>query len=52
MRVYLDTNILAFIVGQDRGSSISDDVKGIIKDYESLLLSSCVCYGELMHLSR
>lgn len=50
MRVYLDTNILAFIVGQDRGSSISDDVKGIIKDYESLLLSSCVCYGELMHL--
>lgn len=27
MRLYLDTNILAFIVGQDNGASISSDVK-------------------------
>lgn len=32
MRVYLDTNILAFMVGQDRWTSIGDDVRGVIKD--------------------
>ena len=50
MRAYLDTNILAFIVGQDNGASISDDVKAIIKDYETLLFSSSVCFAELVHL--
>lgn len=50
MRLYLDTNILAFIVGQDNGASISSDVKEIIKDYETLLFSSSVCFAELVHL--
>lgn len=50
MRAYLDTNILAFMVGQDNGASISDDVKAIIKDYETLLFSSSVCLAELVHL--
>lgn len=50
MRLYLDTNILAFIVGQDDGASISSDVKEIIKDYETLLFSSSVCFAELVHL--
>ena len=49
MRLYLDTNILAFIVGQDNGASISSDVKEIIKDYETLLFSSSVCFAELIH---
>lgn len=50
MRVYLDTNILAFMVGQDRWTSIGDDVRGVIKDYDTLLLSSSVCFAELVHL--
>lgn len=50
MRVYLDTNILAFMVGQDRWTSIGNDVRGVIKDYDTLLLSSSVCFAELVHL--
>ena len=50
MRVYLDTNILAFLVGQDRGNSISEDVRGIVEDYETLLLTSSICIMELIHL--
>ena len=50
MSVYLDTNILAFMVGQDRWTSIGDDVRGVIKDYDTLLLSSSVCFAELVHL--
>lgn len=50
MRVYLDTNILAFMVGQDRWTSIGDDVRGVINDYDTLLLSSSVCFAELVHL--
>ena len=50
MRVYLDTNILAFIVGQDQRYSISNAVDNIINDYETILLSSSVCYAELVHL--
>ena len=50
MRVYLDTNILAFLVGRDKGASICDDVRTIVKDYETLLYSSSVCFAELVHL--
>lgn len=50
MRVYLDTNILAFLVGQDRGNSISEDVRGFVEDYETLLLTSSICIMELIHL--
>ena len=49
MRVYLDTNILAFLVGQDCGGSISEDVLSLIQDYEVALLSSSVCFLELVH---
>ena len=38
------------MVGQDNGASINDDVKAIIKDYETLLFSSSVCFAELVHL--
>ena len=31
MRVYLDTNILAFLVGQDKGESISRDVMELLQ---------------------
>lgn len=50
MRIYLDTNILAFIVGKDRGESIGNDVKELIFDYETSLLTSSVCVSELIHL--
>lgn len=50
MRVYLDTNILAFMIGKDQSDSISDDVDAIINDYETVLLSSSVCFAELVHL--
>lgn len=50
MRVYLDTNILAFIVGMDKGNSINADIRAIIKDYDTTLLSSNICALELLHL--
>lgn len=50
MRVYLDTNILAFLVGQDMRSSICEDVMGVMNDYETILLTSSVCAQELLHL--
>lgn len=50
MRVYLDTNILAFLVGQDCGHSISGDVMSFIQNYEVTLFSSSVCFQELTHL--
>ena len=50
MRVYLDTNILAFIVGMDKGNSINADIRVIIKDYDTTLLSSNICALELLHL--
>ncbi len=49
-RVYLDTNILAFIVGADRGDSLSLNVREIVYGYETLLLTSSVCLTELVHL--
>lgn len=50
MRVYLDTNILAFIVGEDNEDSVNDDVRMLIEDYGTVLLASSVCLGELVHL--
>lgn len=50
MRVYLDTNILAFMVGQDQRCSISNNVDKLIDSYDTLLLSSSVCFAELVHL--
>ena len=41
---------MAFLVGQDQGSSISEDVMALIQDYEVTLLSSSVCFQELTHL--
>lgn len=49
MRVYLDTNILAFIAGMDKGNS-NADIRAIIKDYDTILLSSNICPLELLHL--
>lgn len=50
MRFYLDTNILAFLTGQDRGDSIGDDIQMLLNDYSVDILASAVCYQELVHL--
>lgn len=50
MRAYLDTNIIAFLVGRDRGNSISHDVFAVINDYGTMLQVSSVCVQELVHL--
>ena len=50
MRFYLDTNILAFLTGQDRGDSIGDDIQMLLNDYSVEILASSVCYQELVHL--
>lgn len=50
MRAYLDTNILAFLVGTDRGDSIHPDVRFFIENYETELLASSLCVTELIHL--
>lgn len=50
MRFYLDTNILAFLTGQDRGDSIGDDIQMLLNDYSVEILASSFCYQELVHL--
>lgn len=51
MRFYLDTNILAFLTGQDRGDSIGDDIQMLLNDYSVDILASasaikswCICF--------
>lgn len=50
MRVYLDTNILAFLL-LDNGE-VSDDVQVILDDYDNALMTSVVCADELIHLCQ
>ncbi len=50
MRVYLDTNILAFLLLDN--SKISDDVQEILADYDNVLMTSAVCVDELIHLCQ
>lgn len=48
MRVYLDTNILAFLLID--GGQLSKDVQAIVDDYENVLMTSVICVDELIHL--
>ncbi len=48
MRLYLDTNILVFLLGDQ--PSLSDDVQELIFDYSNTLHTSSVCVHELIHL--
>ncbi len=50
MRVYLDTNILAFLL-LDNGE-VSGDVQAILEDYDNVLMASVVCVDELIHLCQ
>ena len=49
MKVYLDTNILSFLL-REEPDSISRDVSAMIMDYSHLLCTSTVCVHELIHL--
>ncbi|MCD8310059.1 MAG: type II toxin-antitoxin system VapC family toxin [Prevotellaceae bacterium] len=51
MRVYLDTNIVVFLLSRDR-ESISRDTNGLITDPENLLYTSTECVRELIHLRQ
>lgn len=49
MRLYLDTNILFFLLTR-RSDEIDADISSLIKDDTSILLTSTVCVHELIHL--
>ena len=48
MRLYLDTNILVFLLGDHQ--SLDKDVLGMIFDYSNTLYTSTTCVHELIHL--
>ena len=48
MRLYLDTNILVFLLGDP--TSLNDDVQELLFDYSNTLHTSSVCVHELIHL--
>ena len=50
MRLYLDTNILYFLI-QER-EEISNDVRRLFEDYGNTLYTSTVCVQELIHLCQ
>lgn len=50
MRVYLDTNILAFLLLGN--AQVSKDVQAILDDYDNILMVSVVCVDELIHLCQ
>lgn len=51
MRIYLDTNILAFMI-TDRLDDISQDTMLHLNDYTNQLATSSVCVAELIHLCQ
>ena len=48
MRLYLDTNILVFLLGERK--SLDNDVLEVLFDYSNTLYTSSVCVHELIHL--
>ena len=51
MRIFLDTNILAFML-TDRLDDISQDTMLQLNDYTNQLMASSVCVAELIHLCQ
>lgn len=49
MRFYLDTNILLFLI-TDQKDEICHGLQEVLSDYGNTLLSSSVCVHELLHL--
>lgn len=49
MKLYLDTNILAFLITGQK-DEISYEVSNELSDYSNVLLSSSICIQELIHL--
>lgn len=50
MRLYLDTNILVFLLGERK--SLDNNVLEILFDYTNTLYTSSVCVHELIHLAQ
>lgn len=51
MKLYLDTNILAFLITGQK-DEISYEVSNELSDYSNVLLSSSICLQELIHLLK
>ena len=51
MKLYLDTNILAFLLTGQK-DEISYEVSNELSDYSNVLLSSSICIQELIHLLK
>ena len=49
MRLYLDTNILLFLITEQR-DEICHGLQETLSDYGNILLTSSVCVHELIHL--
>ena len=50
MRLYLDTNILIFLLNEKK--SLDNNVLEILFDYSNVFYTSTVCVHELIHLSQ
>lgn len=50
MRLYLDTNILVFLLGEKK--SLDNNVLEILFDYSNTFYTSTVCVHEFIHLSQ
>lgn len=48
MRLYFDTNILVFLLGERK--SLDNDVLESLFDYSNTFCTSSVCVNELIHL--
>lgn len=51
MRYYLDTNILVFLLMNEK-SELSREVNESLDDYENILYTSVICVQELIHLCQ
>lgn len=50
MRLYLDTNALVYLVTDGSQSGMEADLRDVLFDYSTTLMTSTVCVQELLHL--
>ncbi|MCD8289834.1 MAG: type II toxin-antitoxin system VapC family toxin [Prevotella sp.] len=51
MRLYLDTNIVIFMLNKDE-KSIDDDTQKMLLDDGNVLFTSAICVQEIVHLTQ
>ncbi len=50
MRLYLDTNILVYLMMPRMRDNLTEDIKAVLFDYSNLMYTSSVCVQELLHI--